>query len=356
MAAMTTRERITRMYEHKEADRIPIMDYPWPTTVERWHEEGLPEGVAFSDYFDIDHFYSIETDNSPRYQERIVEETDEYVTRFTRWGTTERNWKHHGSTPEHLGFLVKDAETWAKAKARMVPSRDRVDWDALKKNFPLWRKSGAWIPAVFWFGFDVTHSHFIGTERMLMAMATEPEWPVDMFNHFLDVEIALYDMVWDAGYHFDEVFWYDDMGYKGTQFFSLDMYRNLLKPVHKRAVEWAGAHGIRTRLHSCGNISTFIPDLIEIGVEMLNPIEVKSGLDPVALKKEYGDKLGLHGGLNAVLYGHPEKLWQEMRRVIPEMKKSGGYICSSDHSVPENVSLADFGHFCELAKELGSYE
>ena len=67
-------------------------------------------------------------------------------------------------------------------------------------------------------------------------MATDPEWVADMFNHFLDVEIALWEMVLAEGYRFDGIFWCDDMGYKGTQFFSLGMYRDLLKPAHARAI------------------------------------------------------------------------------------------------------------------------
>jgi uroporphyrinogen decarboxylase len=88
---------------------------------------------------------------------------------------------------------------------------------------------------------------------------------------------------------------------------------------------------------------------------MLNPIEVKAGMDPLTLKEQYGDKLGFHGGLNAVLYEHPETMWDEMRRVIPVMKKNGGYIISSDHSVPDNVSLSEFQKFIDLAKQLAVY-
>ena len=88
---------------------------------------------------------------------------------------------------------------------------------------------------------------------------------------------------------------------------------------------------------------------------MLNPIEVKAGMDPLALKKQYGDKLGFHGGLNAVLYEHPDTMWNEMRRVIPVMKQNGGYIISSDHSVPDSVSLEEFRAFIDLAKQLAIY-
>lgn len=356
MAAMTTFERMKAMYEHREADRVPVTDSPWGSTVERWHREGLPEGVSFARYFDLDNIVGIGVDNSPRYPAQVIEETEDYTITTTAWGATLKNWRHTGGVPEFLDFTIKDPDSWADAKARMQPTRDRVNWDHLKSEYPKWRESGAWISAGMWFGFDVTHSWAVGTERVLMAMVEQPEWIMDMFNHFLDVDIALLDMVWEEGYHFDEIRWPDDMGYKLTPFFSPNMYREILKPVHKRACDWAHAKGVRTHLHSCGFVKPLIPDLIDAGIEMLNPIEVKAGMDPVALKAEYGDKLGFHGGLNAVLFDKPEELFQEMRKVIPTMKKDGGYMISSDHSVPETVSLEQFGEFVRLAKELGSYE
>lgn len=355
MAAMTTFERMTRMFEHREADRVPVTDGPWASTVERWRREGMPEGVGVREYFDLDNFAGIGVDNTPRYPTQVLEETEEYTVHTSAWGATLKNWKHAGGVPEFLDFTIKDPDSWAEAKARMQPTRDRVNWDHLRNAYPKWRESGAWISAGLWFGFDVTHSWAVGTERLLMAMVEQPEWVVDMFNHFLEVDIALLDMVWEEGYQFDEVRWPDDMGYKLTPFFSTSMYRELLKPVHRRACDWAHAKGVRTHLHSCGFIKPLIPDLIDAGIEMLNPLEVKAGMNPVELKKEYGDRLAFHGGLNAVLYDKPEQLWDEMRKVIPVMKRNGGYMISSDHSVPESVSLEQFREFVRLAKELGSY-
>ena len=67
------------------------------------------------------------------------------------------------------------------------------------------------------------------------------------------------------------------------------------------------------------------------------------------LKKTYGTQLVLHGGINAVLWDHPDQIRAEMERVLPLMKEGGGYIFSSDHSVPSSVSLADFRGIVELA-------
>ncbi len=355
MGELSTHERVRRMYEHREADRVPITDSPWDATLERWRREGMPTDADFAEFFGLDRFAYIGVDNSPRYPGRVVEETNEYIITTSPWGVTMKNWKHRGGVPEFLDFTIVDWDTWREAKARMTPTPDRIPWDYLRQNYRRWREQGYWISAGLWFGFDVTHSWVVGTERVLMAMVEQPEWLVDMFHHFLDVNLVLLDMVWEAGYTFDEVTWPDDMGYKEHQFFSLKTYRELLKPAHQRACEWAQAHGVYVRLHSCGDVRPFIPDLVEIGVNMLNPLEVKAGMDPIALKRQYGDRLGFHGGLNAVLFYDMDAMFAEMERVIPVMKQGGGYIISSDHSVPDSVSLEQFRQFVHKAKELGRY-
>jgi uroporphyrinogen decarboxylase len=352
---LSTRERMQRMLDHKDADRVPITDSPWGATLARWHREGLPDGVDWAEHFGLDRFVSMWVDNSPRLPTRVIEETDEYVIRVSDWGVTMKDWKNRGGVPEFLDFAVKGPDSWRDAKARMVPSRDRVDWKRLRAEYPTWREQGAWITAEFWFGFDITHSWFVGTERVLEAIHEEPEWLADIFNHCLDVDLALYEMIYDEGYRFDAIKWPDDMGYKGHQFFSTKTYRELLKPVHKRAADWAHAHGAKVELHSCGDIRPLVPELIDIGIDILNPIEVKAGMDPVLLKKTYGDKLVFHGGINAALYWHPEKLWEHMREVVPAMKENGGYVLSSDHSVPDSVSYEQFRQFVACAKELAAY-
>jgi uroporphyrinogen decarboxylase len=307
------------------------------------------------DFFGLDRLGHVRVDNSPRYPGGVVEETDEYVVRKTNWGATLKNWKHAASTPEFLDFTITDPASWREAKERMTPTRDRVDWGRLKADYPKWREEGRWIQAGLWFGFDVTHSWMVGTERVLMALVDNPAWCADMFSHMLELDLALLEMVWEEGYRFDSVSWPDDMGYKGHQFFSLKTYRDLLKPVQKRAIDWAHARGVKAELHSCGDVRPFVPELLEIGLDALNPLEVKAGMDPLALKEQYGRDLVLHGGMNAVLWNDLEKLEAEMRRALPALKQDGGYIFSSDHSVPSSVSLEQFRRTIELARELGAY-
>jgi uroporphyrinogen decarboxylase len=355
MPQMTSHERISRMFRHTQADRVPIVDYPWGTTVARWRREGMPKDVNWRDYFDVDHVAVIHPDNSPQLPEQVIEETDQYEIVTTKWGATMKNWKASTSTPEFLDFKLKTPDIWRRdIKPRMVATADRIDWEQLKE-YKTWREKGYWIEASFWFGFDVAHSWAVGTERLLMALIEEPQWCVEMFNHWLDVDIALFEMIWQKGYEFDCIRWPDDLGYKLSQFMSVGMYRELLKPVHKRAIEWAHAKGIKTAMHSCGDIRPFIPEFIDNGLDCLNALEVKAGVDPLAVKRDYGKDLVLHGGINAVLWADIPAMEDAISKTLPGLAANGGYIFATDHSIPDCVSFKDFGHIIELVKTLGAY-
>lgn len=356
MTAMTTHERLSLTYNHKEADRVPIVDWLWPSTQERWQREGLPEGCDFQVFFDIDHVAEIRTDNSPQYEKKVIEETNENIIHTSEYGVTMKDWKHATSTPQFLDHMIKDPDSWKKAKERMFPSKDRVDWNFLKANYKDWRKRGSWVEAVLWYGYDIAASWVVGTERILIALIENPEWVMDIIGTMLDLNIAVLDMVWDEGYHYDSVLWFDDLGYKGHQFFSVQRYREFLKPFHQRAIDWAHSKGIKAHLHSCGDINPFVPELVEMGLDALNPLEVKSGMDPVSLKKKFGDSLVLHGGMNAIYFDQPEKIEAEIVQKLPVLKKDGGYIFSSDHTVPDSVSLEEYRKIVELAKKYGSYQ
>ena len=356
MKELTSKERFSRMFQHREADRIPIIDAPWEGTLRRWVKEGMPKDADWRDYFNIDKVSRITVDTSAQYEVKVIEEDDKQITYTTAYGVTLRKFKQEDSTPEFLDYKVNNSKIWfEETKKRMQEGENRINWERYERVYPDWVKNGHWIEAGFWFGFDVTHSWMCGTETILIAMLEEPEWVMDMFDTYLNSCIKHFDILWDKGYRFDSIFWYDDMGYKNTTFFSKDTYRELLRPFHKKAVDWAHNKGIYAHLHSCGDVMPFAEDIVEIGIDALNPLEIKAGMDPVYLKKKYGDKLVLHGGINAVLWDNTEAVTQAINEVVPILKEKGGYIFSSDHSIPNSVSLENFKKIVETVKKVGSY-
>lgn len=357
MKNLTPRERILRTIRRQEVDRIPIADKPWGgDTVDRWIADGMPPGVDYQDYFGFDKMIRFDIDNSPRFPERVLEETPEYRIATTRWGETRKCWRHMTSTPQSLDFNIKTPDDWRTAKARMTPDRDRIQWDHLHTHWKSWREQGAFIMPNICFGFDITHSYMLGMDTMLIALIEDPDWCREMFTHQLDVSLALLEMVWGEGYHFDALRWPDDMGFKGKQFFSLQTYRDILKPLHRRVIDWAHSKGIPAYLHSCGNIAPFIPELVELGLDALNPIEVKAGLDPLAIKREFGDRLTLHGGMNALLWNDLDNLEAVIREHVPLLKQGGGFIFATDHSIPSNVGAAELKRILKVVREVGTYK
>jgi uroporphyrinogen decarboxylase len=144
------------MYEHREADRVPITETPWGTTVERWRREGLPEDASVGEFFELDGARGFGVDNSPRYEPKVLEETDEYCITTSAWGATMKNWKHTGSTPDFLDFTITDRDSWAAARERIQPDDDRLDWAKLEQNYDKWVAEGAWITAGGWFGYTTS--------------------------------------------------------------------------------------------------------------------------------------------------------------------------------------------------------
>ena len=356
MVKLTERERMLRTYRRQEIDRIMMVDSAWAGTKNRWYKEGMPASSTWENYFGFDKVIKIRPDNSPLFPYKIIEETERYRIATTSWGKTEKQFKELDSTPETLGLYYDCPERWEEAKAKMLAYHDsRIPWSYLKENYPKWKAEGRFLQLVLWFGFDVTHSHMAGTENVLIGMYEDPEWVCDMFDTYLNTSLDLCQKILDAGYEFDGIFWYDDMGYKNSPFFSPAMYRELLKPYHKKAIDWAHERGMVTELHSCGFIEPLIPDLVDIGLEMLNPLEIKAGMDPNRLKSLWGDKLAFHGGINAQLWDRPELVLAEMERIIPIMKEGGGYVFASDHSIPNSVSLDTMKQIAALAHKLGKY-
>lgn len=170
------------------------------------------------------------------------------------------------STPDFIDHTIIDWDTWLAAKERITPDRDRIQWDYLQKNYKEWVKEGRWLLGDVNFTFNTLSSTVMGMERFLVYMVTDPELCMDMLEHILKVDLQLLDMAWDAGYTFDMLNIRDDMGYKGTAFFSVDMYKQIIKPTHQMAVDWAKKKGIYVRLHSCGNINTLLPEIMTVGL------------------------------------------------------------------------------------------
>jgi len=110
-------------------------------------------------------------------------------------------------------------------------------------------------------------------------------------------------------------------------------------------------------MHSCGYIEPLLPYIVETGIDCLQAIEIKSGMDLVKLFRRYGEKISFMGGIDVrVLYSNNRSLIDaELEAKIPLVKKGFGYALHSDHSIPQTVNYETYKYFIEKGLSLGSY-
>lgn len=352
---MNSRERVRRALDFREPDRIPMLDGAWDSTIHRWHGEGLPEDCPLEEYFDFDIRYQ-NYDGLAQFETEVIEETEEYIIDRSPAGTIRRDWKFRASTPEFIDSVLKDRTSWQAYKERLAPHSGRVDWaTALPANRGL-RDRGKFLILQSWLDYEY-YSNIMGPTTLLLAMAEDPAWVREMFEVITDQALAMAEEMLGQGFHVDGAMGVDDMAYKNGPFFSPAFYREIIMPLHKRFCGFYNARGIPVFLHSDGCLWPILPLLIEAGFRCINPCESRAGMDLLRLKKEYGTQLAFWGGIDAGLMHQDEAvIREEIRSKISIAKRGGGYIYTSDNSVPDDVSFSRYQEIIEWVREAGRRE
>ncbi len=201
-----------------------------------------------------------------------------------------------------------------------------------------------------------------GTEQMLMDLVLDPGFAEALFWKVGEVFKDFYQAQLDAVGDFIE--WVelgDDLGGQNGPLISPAMYRSLLKPVHADIIRSIKSHPSNPRVmfHSCGSIKVFIPDFIEMGVDILNPIQVAAkGIIPAEIKKEFGADLCFLGGVDSqhlMPTGTPEQVADQVKQRILEMGPGGGYVLAPSHNIGDDIPLENILSFFKSADTHGKY-
>ncbi|MFC1634681.1 uroporphyrinogen decarboxylase family protein [Planctomycetota bacterium] len=177
-----------------------------------------------------------------------------------------------------------------------------------------------------------------GMEKTLMEFASNPDLTQEMLRRSTEFSVALSE---EACQQFDlDWLWLgDDAAGQQSMLMSPDTWRQMVKPFLKQNAEVGKRHGLYVAFHSCGAIRSIIEDLIEIGVDVLNPIQCNCpGMNPLELKKEFGKKLAFMGGVDTqgIL---PNGTAYQVRKATAELLEGmstygGGYIFAASHTIP----------------------
>ena len=189
-------------------------------------------------------------------------------------------------------------------------------------------------------------------------MVTDPKLLKEMFTYQAKFTIEVFEYYFENGLNFiNGIFVGNDMGYKNGLLFSPQFYKELIFPGDKIICDYFHNIKIPVFLHSDGDVRKIIPFLIEAGFDCLQPLEVKASMDLIKLKKQYRNKISFMGGIDTRLMNDndPMRIEEEIKTNFEFVKKGGGYIYHSDHSIPNNVSFAQFKRVIKLVNKYGKY-
>jgi len=357
---MTSKERISNILKRKPVDRIGVFEHFWGDTLKTWTAQGhLKDGDTLYSHFghDIVMAWPSNTVADLDHKNETIEENEETILQKDGNYAFLRKHKLHDTTPEHVDFTVKERKAWEELiKPLLTPDRKRINFDGYRNA-----KKAASENDKFFFSagvnvFELMHP-IMGHENMLIGMALDPDWIRDVCDTYSSLQVSLMEILFAECGKPDGIWFYEDMGFKEHPFMSPEMYREIVQPYHKRTFDYAHSLGLPVLVHSCGYVEPLVPGLIEAGMDCLQVIEVKAGMDVLRLKKNFGHKIALCGGMDArnLVANDIDAIRRELEEKIPVLKKGSGYILHSDHSIPDQCKYETYRFFVDEGLRLGTY-
>jgi uroporphyrinogen decarboxylase len=310
------RERVLRAIEHREVDRVPFFFAAEEDVQERVMAAlGLREPLAITRHFDAD------TIHVGVYQE----------------------------APDLSGVTaVEDLEKleW--------PSRDTVDLEGIAERLAAARATGLAVLSGAWATIFTGPRRRMGEAKFLMAMVDEPELIARVAEKltagYLDINEAIFSR---CAKLVDVYFFGSDFGTQESMFISRDMFRRFFKGHLARLAGHAKGFGLKVMYHTCGAVSEIIPDLVECGVDMLDPVQVSArGMAPVDLARGYKGRMAFHGGISTqtvLPWATPEEVRVVVRETIAALGPTG-YIAGPDQWMMRDIPLENMTAMYEAVR------
>ena len=259
---------------------------------------------------------------------------------------------HHFNVAGHEGYLT--VGMYEAGGPGEFLDRRRIPFEDYRQT----REKAADEERAFtWSGvapFEQMHP-MCGHEYMLMGMALDPDWVKDMVMTYADFTLQHMDVLFEEEGLPDAFWFYEDMGFKERPFMSPAMYEDIVMPGHAKLFDYAHSKGRKVIVHSCGYVAPLVPGLINAGMDCLQAMEVKAGMDMPTLAKAHGDKIAFCGNIDVRILGSNDfkAIDAELdRKIRPVLEMGSGYILHSDHSIPPEVEHDTLKYFFDHGRRI----
>ncbi len=346
---MNSRERILTTLNHEEPDRVPIHNFLTPEVLEIYEKEtnlkGYDAEIAAGNEWII---YNTGVCSS-FYLKDLTKYTDE-------WGITWQRVAHEGGVyTEMVSHPLADIKNYDNFK--FPDPLNENSYKGLKELVEKYKKDYVIVGGIACTLFE--NSWYLrGMENWLMDLITNKDFAHDLLDKLMNFYIKCGEKLIDFGV--DIIWTGDDFGMQDRMFIRREQFLEFFKPrfakiyseLKKKNKNIMFAH------HCDGYIEPIISDFIEIGLDILNPIQPKC-MDPVEIKKKFGRQLSFWGTVDnqyILPFGTEEELYTELKRLLKNVAPGGGYIIGGAHCIqPVKTHMSNTRKMVEFVKKFGEY-
>ena len=264
------------------------------------------------------------------------------------WGVRRQSVSYGPGSYDEIEFHpLADATTVEEIENYRWPNADWFDYDSVPRQIAALDEQEEHCIMVMNGNIFESSWYMRGFENIFMDLATEPEIAHALFERMTSYYIQYFKNLLEAAKgRIDLVFTADDIGGQNGLLMSLDMWEEHLKPYHVRLNRVIHEYGAKVIYHTDGAVMDAVEGLIDMGIDVLQALQFDArGMDPVALKTNYGDRLCFEGGVSVqktLPFGTPEEVKKEVIERLRVLGKNGGYILGPSHAIqdgtpPENI-------------------
>ncbi len=363
---MDSRERVALALDHQQPDRVPI-DY-WATssvTARLLDHFGLSTQEELLQHLDVDFRYI----DGPKYV-GPEPEVHEDGSVEDHWGVPRVRVEIGSGAQasvyrEVLHFPLQQAQSVAEIRDYAKwPSPDWFDYACVARQVAEAQRTGK---VVVFMGDRMNRCaqlkpamYLRGVDQILLDLALQPEVAEYIFRRIAKFYLEYVRRTLEAGGGgIDVLMMGDDFGTQRGLFMSPAMWRRFLRPGFQAFIDLGREYGCKVAHHSCGSIKPIIPDLMECGLDILNPIQPDvDDMDRRELKRRFGDRLTFHGSISiqrTLPFGTPDDVRHEVQERMETLAPGGGFIFCTAHNIQADTPTENVVALFEAYRTWGRY-
>jgi len=383
--AMTSRQRVLTALDHKQPDRVHIDLGGFQTGIHKkayidlLNHLGIEDDVAIMDpvqqlakpceavlerfHVDIRYVFAHGPDSFQGGIERNTRDGRLWHDLVDEFGVV---WSMPDDQPLYMDIShhpLADATIDDLADYPFPKGDDPTRFTGLRDEALRWREQTPYAISTGIGGVVYETCWYMrGLERWYMDTVENPDFCETLLDRTLAFWMGYYsEFMKEIGDLVDVVMIGDDIGGQTGPLFSPDFYRRVVKPRQKTLVQHIKSlTNARIWYHTCGSVVPLIGDLIDNGIDILNPVQVSAAnMDPRDLKQRYGDRLTFWGGgidtQHVLGFGTPEDVRKDVRKNVAALKPGGGYVFNSVHNIQAGVPPENIVAMFDAAYECGFY-